>query len=151
MFWLKIFLYCFVLVWPYTFGEEFCSSETFKPTCSTNEILLVKEAIYGRKKFGKCIKEKSENIEVLSKISGYINCYTDVGHILEPQCAGKQSCEIIVSKINADTKCDEAFKLNLNVDYVCVKGYILNAYLFAFRKTLNINIGSNPFYTISWK
>ena len=115
-------IFFFVLNWSYSFEEEFCNSEKFKPICLTNEILLIKNAIYGRKSYGKCIKEKSRNKEALSKISGYINCYTDVRHILEPQCAGKQSCEIIVSTISVETNCNEAFKLHLDIEYGCIKG-----------------------------
>ena len=123
--------FTFVLIcWSYTFAEELCNSETFKPICKTNEKLIIKEAYYGRKKFGKCITEEGENIEVLSKISGYINCYTDVRHILEPQCAGKQSCEIIVSKINAKTNCNKAFKLYLEVDHGCMKGIRIESDIF---------------------
>ena len=117
----KLF-YFFVLVFRFSFEEEFCVSETFKPACLNNEILFITDAIYGRKNFGKCIREKSENKEALSKISGYINCYTDVRHILEPQCAGKQSCGIIVSKINAETNCNDAFRFHLEVDYSCIRG-----------------------------
>ena len=127
MFFITLF-YLFVTVWSYSFGKEFCSSETFKPVCLDNERMLIHEAIYGRKNFGKCINaEEDENIEVLSKISGYINCCTDVRHILEPQCAGKQSCEIIVSKINAKTNCSKSFRFHLEVEYVCIEGNLFSS------------------------
>ena len=118
----KQVFYFFVLVWHYSNHEEFCNSERFEPLCSKNEIMLMKNAVYGRKTFGKCIKEESGNIEALSKISGYINCYTDVRHILEPQCAGKQSCEIIVSTISVETNCSKAFRFHLEVEYACSRG-----------------------------
>ena len=122
---IKIIIFLF-FYFSNSFGEEFCISETFRPICKTNQRLIICEANYGRKNFGKCINgEKDENIEILSKISGYINCYTDVRHILEPQCAGKQSCEIIVSKINAETNCSKAFRFYLEVDYSCVEGLFL--------------------------
>ena len=123
-------MFCFVvkhiclfpLFWSISFEEEFCSSKVFKPMCSISGIINIKTAFYGRKKFGKCISEEDENIEALSKISGYIDCYTDVRHILEPQCAGKQSCEIIVSTIKTKTNCNKAFKLYLDIEYGCMKG-----------------------------
>ena len=35
--------------------------------------------------------------------AGFINCFTDVRHLIEPQCAGQQRCEVPVAKIDADT------------------------------------------------
>ena len=88
----------------YRIGEEFCIFETFKPICSNYERLVIRKDNYGRRKFGECIK-KGENIEALSKISGYINCYTDVRHIL-----------------NLNALANKAFKLYLEIEYDCMKG-----------------------------
>ena len=87
----------FSIVLKVAYLQEFCNSDIFEPFCSPNEILHIKNAIYGRKHLGQCIKNEGEFYEYLSK-PGYINCYTDVRHIIETQCARKQSCRIIVSE-----------------------------------------------------
>ena len=105
----------------YLSTKEFCNSEIFEPSCLRNEVLLIKKAHFGREKLGKCIKMEGEFDEYLSK-PGYINCYTGVRHIIEPQCAGKQSCKLHVVGIEADSKCSNVFKDHLDVDHTCLKG-----------------------------
>ena len=106
-------------------AKEFCASEIFKPDCSKNEIIYVKSAIYGRREHGKCLKKEGElDIDFLKK-PGYINCSTDVRHIIEPQCAGQQRCEVPVVRIEADSGCSKAFKDHLDIEYSCKKGDIV--------------------------
>ena len=111
-------------------AKEFCISEVFNPKCLENELILLENAFYGRKSFGRCLKnEKQLDEELLKELKtkkGFIGCYSDVRHILEAQCAGKQSCEIDVAKIDADSTCFSFLKNHLNVKYVCKKGEFLN-------------------------
>ena len=102
-------------------GKEYCTSESFKPVCSQNEMISIQKAHYGRKKIGKCINEKHLD-EYLMKKPGYINCYSDVRDMIELQCAGKESCDVTVSKINAKTSCNEDFKFYLEAEFSCMKG-----------------------------
>ena len=126
----------FLAVLKVVYSEEFCNSDIFEPFCSPNEILHIKNAIYGRKHLGQCIKNEGEFDEYLSK-PGYINCYTDVKHIIEPQCAGKTSCRIAVARIKADSKCSNVFKNHFDVDYSCMKGeniiFFLNYFSLRFQ------------------
>ena len=69
-----------------------------------------------------CLEKEGELNKQLLRISGYMNCSTDVRHIIEPQCAGQQRCEVYVSRIEADSGCSKVFKDNLNIDYFCIKG-----------------------------
>ena len=101
--------------------EEFCNSELFKPACSQNKFIIINKAHYGRKSIGKCIR-KDEIDEDFMKKPGYINCYSDVKHGIELQCAGKQRCEISVARLGAVKDCNDAFKFYLEAEYSCVKG-----------------------------
>ena len=103
-------------------AEEFCASEIFKPDCSKNEIIHVKSAIYGRRDYGRCLKKEGDPIKQLLKVPDYINCSTDVRHIIEPQCAGQQRCEVTVARIEADSGCSKAFKDHLDIEYSCKNG-----------------------------
>ena len=105
-------------------GKEYCSSESFKPVCSQNGVISIQKAHYGRKSIGKCINRENIDEDFMKK-PGYINCYSDVRDMIELQCAGKQSCDITVSKINAKTNCNEDFKFYLEAEFSCIKGIFL--------------------------
>ena len=103
-------------------AEEFCNSEIFQPDCLRDEVIFITKAFYGRYEYGRCLKMEGDLNEQFMKTTGYINCFTDVRHIIEPQCAGQQRCEIIVARIEADSGCSKAFKDHLDIDYSCKKG-----------------------------
>ena len=104
------------------YAKEFCASEIFYADCSKNEIIYVNSAIYGRREYGRCLKKEGElDLDFLKK-PGYINCSTDVRHIIETQCAGQQRCELTVARIEADSGCSKAFKDHLDIEYSCKKG-----------------------------
>ena len=113
--------FCF---WGLSFvcSEEFCISEVFQSNCPRDEIIHITSAIYGRKKVGRCLKIEGTLDEYLLSKPGYINCFTDVRHIIEPQCAGQQRCEVTVARIEADSGCSKAFKDYLDLEYFCKKG-----------------------------
>ena len=54
--------------------------------------------------------------------AGFINCFTDVRHLIEPQCAGQHRCEVTVAKIDAETHCNDVFKFYLEAEYECLRG-----------------------------
>ena len=115
--------------------EEFCFSEIFKPVCLQNEVLHIEKAIYGRKHIGKCIKKEGEFDEYLSKKPGYINCYSEIGNIIGPHCAGKQRCEMFVASIPSETNCSKVFLKHLDVSYQCLKGtlnWLINITTFSY-------------------
>ena len=104
------------------FGKEFCNSETFKTYCKQNELVFIESAIYGRENYGKCLSVEGESEAFLKKRKGFIGCFSDVKHIIEPRCAGRQSCELSVAKIQVETNCSKYLLKYLDVDYLCVKG-----------------------------
>ena len=61
-------------------------------------------------------------IELIRLSKGFIGCISDLKHIIEPRCAGRQSCELIASKIQVETNCFKSLLKYLNVDYLCLKG-----------------------------
>jgi len=103
--------------------EEYCSMEVFKPQCWKNEIVIVEEAYYGRRRTGKCISAK-----VASRMQGpdYFGCYANVLGIINQKCSGKKECEISIPDpdLEQTIPCLEGLKLFLEVRYSCVAGMI---------------------------
>ena len=108
MFYLEKVFSLLIFVWSHSFGGEFYSSETFKPVCTKNGKLFINEAFYGRKNFGKCVEKESENIEALSKISVYINCYT--GTSMRWQKKLRNNCVKDQCKINLQQSFSISFR-----------------------------------------
>ena len=130
----EFIIVCFVL--SESSGKDYCNSESFKPICSQNEMILIQKAHYGRKSIGKCINRKNIDEDFIKK-PGYINCYSDVRDMIELQCAGKQSCDITVSKINAKTNCNEDFKFYLEAEFTCIRGIFLYFQIRFFTQTFS--------------
>ena len=120
----KILLYWFLCsnMMQVVSTEEFCNSEIFQPNCLRNEVIYITKALYGRREYGRCLKKEGDLDEYLLKKPGYINCSTDVRHIIEAQCAGQQRCEVPVAGIEANSGCSKAFKNYLDFGYLCKKG-----------------------------
>ena len=68
------------------------------------------------KKVGRFLKIEGTLDEYLLSKPGYINCYINLRHIIEPQCAGQQRCEVPVVRIEADSGCSKAFKDHLDIE-----------------------------------
>ena len=102
--------------------EEFCIYDTFKTHCNQNELVFIESAIYGRQKYGKCLSVEGESEAFLRERKGFIGCFSDVEHIIEPRCAGRQSCELSVAKIQVETNCSKYLLKYLDVDYLCFRG-----------------------------
>jgi len=106
--------------------EEYCSLESFRPQCWKNEVIVVEEALYGRRRTGKCISAKQA-----SKLHGpeYFGCYANVLHIVGRKCSGRKQCEVNVpdSDLEETMPCLEGLKMFLEVRYSCVAGTISNS------------------------
>ena len=107
------------------FAAEFCNSEVFQPSCLKNQVISIEKAIYGRKEFGRCLRSEGVATSKYMDDEGFVGCYSDVRHIIEPQCAGQQSCEVPVARIEADSGCSKAFKDYLDLEYSCKKGELV--------------------------
>ena len=117
---LSFWLLCFEVMQVVS-AEEFCNSEIFQPTCLRDEVIYIKKALYGRKEYGRCLKKEGDLDEDLLKKPGYINCFTDVKHVIETQCAGQKHCELYVAKIKSNTSCLNFALKHLEVSHECVR------------------------------
>jgi len=88
-----------------------------------NEVVLIQEAIYGRRQVGKCI-QANEVIQAMADDPLYIGCTADVLSYAQSVCAGRRRCEIRVNdKHLEETKpCYSELKSYLEVAYTCISG-----------------------------
>lgn len=94
---------------------EYCSLETFQPSCAANEVVIMTHAKYGRMKIGRC----------LERDYGYLGCEANVLHILDGLCSGKEHCRIATSSANMHNVLDclpQDLRPYLEVDYKCQQG-----------------------------
>jgi len=105
---------------------EFCLLETFRPECWRNEVIVIQEAIYGRRHIGKCIDP--EEVEGVEDNPQYIGCNADVLSLLDAKCSGKKQCEVAVpdADLEQTEPCRKGLKMFLEVRYTCVEGMCLS-------------------------
>jgi len=109
---------------------EFCLLETFRPECWKNEMIVIEEAIYGRRHIGKCIEP--EEVEGVEDNPQYLGCHANVLSLLDTKCSGKKQCEVHVpdADLEQTEPCRKGLKMFLEVRYTCVEGIV---YIFRFK------------------
>ena len=108
-----------------TYSKEFCSSEYMSLQCSSNKIILIQNAIYGRKNVERCLSDEEEPNDSNKKDSRFLGCFSDVRDLIEPWCAGRQSCKHTVSHIKTKTTCYNYLKQHLDIQHRCLKGKLV--------------------------
>jgi len=88
-----------------------------------NEVVLIQDAIYGRRQVGKCI-QANEVIQAMADDPLYIGCTADVLSYAQSLCAGRRQCEIRVSdqQLEETKPCYSELKSYLEVAYTCISG-----------------------------
>jgi len=101
---------------------EYCLLETFRPECWKNEVIVMEEAIYGRRHIGKCIEP--EEVEGVEDNPQYLGCHANVLSLLDTKCSGKKQCEVHVpdADLQRTKPCRKGLTLFLEVRYTCVEG-----------------------------
>ena len=110
--------------------EEYCNSETFRPSCTSDEVIVLEEATFGRKKLGRCLEsEGSELSQSNMEDQKFLGCYADVMPTLEPLCSLRKQCEVRVAEITTEVPCYKYLKCSLEVRYSCVRGITQCSYI----------------------
>jgi hypothetical protein len=93
---------------------EYCENESFAPSCSPGETIVIGRAEFGHMAIGKCIEVNL----------GVFGCKVDVADILREECAGKQSCTISTDdpRLSNTRPCQKGILVYLKATYFCVKG-----------------------------
>ena len=54
------------------FAAEFCNSKVFQPRCSTNAVISIEKAIYGKKEFGRCLRSEDVATSMYMDDEGFV-------------------------------------------------------------------------------
>jgi len=101
--------------------EEYCQFESFKPQCWQREVIVIKQAFYGRRHAGRCTETEGEEI---ARNPRFFGCFADVSPILHARCSGKRECEVRIPDPElANTKaCVSGLTMFLEASYSCAEG-----------------------------
>ena len=88
-----------------------------------NEVVLIQEATYGRRRVGKCI-QASEIMQAMADDPLYIGCTADVLSYTQSLCAGRRECTIRVrdEHLEETKPCYSELKSYLELAYTCISG-----------------------------
>jgi len=97
--------------------KDYCEAEKFRPSCSHDEVIEMKQAFYGRMERGRCVQ-----IDM-----GHLGCKDDVLDLADDLCSGRRNCEISIPEQTFEqTRPCLELKSYLKASYTCIKGLILS-------------------------
>ena len=101
--------------------QDYCQFETFNPQCWQSEIIVVKQAFYGRRHTSRCTESEGEEF---ARNPRYFGCSADVTDILHARCSGKKQCEVRVfdPELENTGACVKGLKMFLEASYSCAEG-----------------------------
>jgi len=82
---------------------------------------VIQEAIYGRRRAGRCTKAENSD---MAEDPRYLGCHADVLGLLDTKCSGKKDCELRIPDPDLDQApaCARSLRMFLEVRYNCVDG-----------------------------
>lgn len=112
-----------VSCYPFIALQDYCELETFQPRCPSGDVILMKSALYGRMRIGRCITK--EEVDTLGPELGAIGCSADVLDFMDRKCSRKADCTIRMIDISTEIPrpCFPTYlNLYLEANYECIKG-----------------------------
>lgn len=112
-----------------------------------SEVILMKNATYGRMRIGRCITVA----EIEHLRSNYIGCSENLLPFFDRKCSAKTDCEISRIDISAENvnPCPPGLNAYLEVSYNCISSKLIY-YIFTF-KTILFLLHSDFSASINWK
>jgi len=94
--------------------SEYCETETFRASCPVSTVIVIRRALYGRMRLGRCVLRDY----------GYVGCFADVAVHVDVVCSGRRACSIRIPDAMLDraNPCPKDFKTYLLISYDCVSG-----------------------------
>ena len=107
--WRLCTVYCMLSV-----QSEYCEAETFRASCPNSTVIVIRRALYGRMRLGRCVLRDY----------GYVGCFADVVAHMDAICSGRRACSIRIPDAMLDraNPCPKDFKTYLLISYDCVPG-----------------------------
>jgi len=92
----------------------------FNASCSTNQVIVIDEARYGRQRLGRCVTHDY----------GHLGCSADVADLLDQACSGLRWCQFSVSSIRDIVHpCPKDLTAYLEATYRCITCKIANTFV----------------------
>ena len=115
---------CFNCLWITDGIQEVCYSDIFQPRYWKSEVIVMKSAMYGRMKIGRCIKQEPILSETTLSDKNFLGCSENILGLADQKCSGRSECDIRPSDLDSQTltSCYSFLKLYLEASYECVKG-----------------------------
>lgn len=112
---------------------EYCATERFNPTCTSNQVIHVSQAVYGRMAIGKCLKKNL-----------LLGCSVNVLGVMDRLCSGKTACDVPIfnSEIGEHAHClDHGITGYLEAAFYCQKGnFFINRFDVTISNTFSEKI-----------
>jgi len=104
--------------------QDYCQLETFKPQCWQSEVIVIKEAIYGRRHVSRCTEAEGEEF---AQNPRYFGCSADVTAILHTRCSGKKQCEVGIPdpELENTGACVVGLRMFLEANHYCAEGNVI--------------------------
>lgn len=94
--------------------RDFCQLETFVAECAEAEVVVLKTALYGRMRIGRCVKRNY----------GHVGCAKDVLAATDRFCSGRlNACSFAVSSLHQYQPCPGDLTPYLEASYECRSGW----------------------------
>jgi Galactose binding lectin domain len=109
-------------------AKEYCQFESFNATCSTNQVIVMEEARYGRLQLGRCV----------TRDYGYIGCSANVLDLLDRSCSGQRQCTFVIPTLRDLVQpCPKDLTSYLDATYKCVNGECACAFQYHIVRRLH--------------
>ena len=98
--------------------REHCMWETFSASCPADEVIVIRSALYGRMRSGRCL--------ITAKDGGsHVGCKANVIRQADRLCSGRPTCDVPLPEDSFDsveTSCPRGLTVYLEVIYECLPG-----------------------------
>jgi len=103
--------------------QDYCQLEAFTPQCWQSEVIVIKEAFYGRRHAGRCTEAEGEEF---ARNPRYFGCSADVTAILHGRCSGRKQCEVRIpdTELENTGACVVGLRVFLEASYHCAEGNV---------------------------
>jgi len=98
--------------------SEHCEREYFDAECGVGDVILMRSAVFGRMREGRCVQSEY----------GSIGCRADVLATVDSLCSGRRRCRFHVSTLHSARPCPTQLVSYLEAGFDCVTGTFTQAF-----------------------
>jgi len=103
--------------------QEFCHMETFQPRCHHGHVIVMRSALFGRMRVGRCVPaDKYQSQQQFNP--DFLGCSIDVLDYFHRMCSGKTACDVNVAnpELYHLKPCSAHLAMYLEASFECISG-----------------------------